>query len=481
LNQLEIGHPEQCTRVRDDGQFFGFKEVGEAHLERDTHYIPIPAVCDAGEEAAEGRGTAVSEVRDLVVESELAEKPEYVALRRETRERYKKVLPPLADLSTRVTKRLQTLVPTSRVDFSWEEMGVVELPTPRVTTLLLEDEYLSPVGKTGHGLQRAFIVAMLQDLALSRRTTTVEDARSGSSTRSQNLILGIEEPELYQHPDRQRHLSAVLLRLSKGSIPGVAEKVQVIYSTHSPLFVDLERFEDLHMFQKTQAEDGKPRQTKIASATFQSIASDLATLRGGSSKTFSVDSIKPHLQVLMTPWFNEGFFARLVALVEGTTDRGTILGIALSMGHDSESQGICVVPCESKFSMLYASLLFRSLDIPVYAVWDSHEKDKSDKNITCNRELLRFFGKPEEDFPEMVTHDSAAFKMDLFETLRSEVGDTLYDRTLSDFRERLEMPDQNKIMANSIIMKEFYEEIKKHGKCSGTLENIVSKIMAKVQ
>ena len=57
-----------------------------------------------------------------------------------------------------------------------------------------------------------------------------------------NLILSIEEPELYLHPNRQRHLSRILLELAHGGVPGVAESTQVIYSAHSPLFVDIQSF-----------------------------------------------------------------------------------------------------------------------------------------------------------------------------------------------------------------------------------------------
>ncbi len=56
-----------------------------------------------------------------------------------------------------------------------------------------------------------------------------------------NLVLAIEEPELYQHPSRQRHLASVLLNLAEGALPGVAKNTQVIYTTHSPLFVGLDR------------------------------------------------------------------------------------------------------------------------------------------------------------------------------------------------------------------------------------------------
>lgn len=59
LEAWESEHPDECSMGRDDGQFFGFKEVGQAHLERYTRVLFIPAVRDASEDAAEGRGTVL--------------------------------------------------------------------------------------------------------------------------------------------------------------------------------------------------------------------------------------------------------------------------------------------------------------------------------------------------------------------------------------------------------------------------------------
>ena len=44
---------------------------------------------------------------------------------------------------------------------------------------------------------------------------------AGEDAQMPGLILGIEEPELYQHPSRQRHLARILWGLSQGEIPGV--------------------------------------------------------------------------------------------------------------------------------------------------------------------------------------------------------------------------------------------------------------------
>src|SRR3990167_7339691 len=74
LKTWEGAHPERLERVRDEGQFFGFKEVGEAHLERYTRFLYIPSVRDASEDATEGRGSVISVLMDLVVRSTLAQR-----------------------------------------------------------------------------------------------------------------------------------------------------------------------------------------------------------------------------------------------------------------------------------------------------------------------------------------------------------------------------------------------------------------------
>ncbi len=63
---------------------------------------------------------------------------------------------------------------------------------------LVEDGYTSAVERAGHGLQRAFIMSLLQSLALaqakadSTKTASSQHAAAPASTKMPNLILGIE-------------------------------------------------------------------------------------------------------------------------------------------------------------------------------------------------------------------------------------------------------------------------------------------------
>ena len=57
--------------MRDDGKFFGFAGVSQGYLGYFTKFIKVPAVRDAAEDAAEGRGSCITEIMDLVVRSSL--------------------------------------------------------------------------------------------------------------------------------------------------------------------------------------------------------------------------------------------------------------------------------------------------------------------------------------------------------------------------------------------------------------------------
>ena len=51
----------------------------------------------------------------------------------------------------------------------WTELRQLEVPLPKADVRLVEDGYPSCVTRTGHGLQRAFILTMLQHLLSLRR------------------------------------------------------------------------------------------------------------------------------------------------------------------------------------------------------------------------------------------------------------------------------------------------------------------------
>lgn len=491
LQAWEESHPNQCSRQRDEGQFFGFKEVGEARLERFTRFISVPAVRDASEDAAEGRGTPLTEIMDLVVRGVLAQRKEIIELQKTTQNQYEQIVDPtklveLQTLERDLSNTLKTYVPDAGVNLTWLTGDVIDIPMPKADIKLVEDEYPSSVERTGHGLQRAFILTMLQHLAVAqlpaqeetdeKQTETGEISTDESALRIPNLIIGIEEPELYQHPNRQRHLSKILLKLATGSIKGVADCTQVIYSTHSPLFVDIKRFNKVRALRKVRVETNRPKQTKVNYTTFDEVARIIEKADGKPEGTYTGSTLEPRLQTLMTPWMSEGFFADVAVLVEGPEDRAAILGVATALGHDFESMGISVIPCMGKRNLDRPTAIFRGLQIPVYVIWDSDYGNKEAK-AEDNHRLLKLFDQPIEDWPEKVTEQFACFKRTLNETLRTEIGKELCNDTLEACCQDLCLGKKHAVK-NPQVIQEIINEARKQEKSSTTLEQVISQIVA---
>ncbi len=490
LKKWEATNPGSCTRTRDDGQFFGFTEVGNGYLGRHTRFIRIPAVRDASDDATEGKGSCVTEIMDLVVRSTLANRKDFVALKDDTQKRYREVMDPtklteLSGLQTQLSDTLRHYAPETNVSLEWTKLGDIDFPLPKAEVKLHEDGYKSSVQRTGHGLQRTFILTMLQHLVAAKGigaatpegyASEAEIPESGEP-QLPGLVLAIEEPELYQHPSRQRHMASVLLKLARGAIPGVAKKTQVLYTTHSPLFVGLDRFAQIRLLRKADAAAGMPRVTKAIKAELDAVAADIWIANGSQGNKYTADTLSPRLQAVMTPWVNEGFFADVAVLVEGEDDRAAILGLAKSMGHDFDSSGISVIPCMGKNNLDRPLVIFRRLGIPVYVVWDGDHGEK-DTKPEDNRKLLRLVGHTEEDWPCGVKDQHACFKADLETTLSEEVGKELFDQLLGEAQIQLGIPKKKDALKTPIAIQHVVEKAAAAGKTSETLKSIVEKIVA---
>lgn len=488
LVQWEREHPDECRRLRDDGQFFGFTEVGQGYLGRYTRFIRIPAVRDASEDATEKRGSCVTEIMDLVVRSVLAKRKEVTSFKEETQAKYKEILDPsklteLTTLQDQLTNTLKQFAPDASVSLKWAELANINIPMPEAEVKLLEDGYESAVQRTGHGLQRAFILTMLQHLISAREMEKVieegfaseEEITAPEEPCLPSLVLAIEEPELYQHPSRQRHMASVLLQLAQGSVPGVAKKTQVIYSTHSPLFVGLDRFDQIRVLRKENGEIGKPKITIVAKAALDKVAEDLWNLDGSRGDRFTAETLRPRMQAVMTSWMNEGFFADVIALVEGEGDRAAILAVAESMGHDLESMGVCVVPCMSKNNLDRPAVVFKNLGIQTYLVWDN-DKHVQNPNPDENKRLLRLVGATEEDWPTGVWNTHACLDANLEHTLRQEISETVFDALLDQVRNEFRMK-RDQALKNPFVLRRVIEEADEQGRTSTTLKAIVEKIV----
>ena len=317
-----------------------------------------------------------------------------------------------------------------------------------------------------------------------------DGSRKVADVRIPNFVIAIEEPELYQHPSRQRYLSEIMIKLTSGEIPGVAEKTQIIYCTHSPLFVKISHIDQIRLVRKISHNSSEPKITQITKTKLEDIANSLNTL--DEVNTYTSESLLARLQAIMTTWMNEGFFADVVVLVEGEDDRAAILGVAFAMGHDLESRGIAVIPSGGKNNIDRPYLIFNHLKIPTYVLWDSdYGKGETEGNCEkCqrpldrkanpedNKRILKLLGENEEEWPNYVKDKFACFENDLEFTLKTELGIEIFDECLALFQEEFGITKLKQAMKNPKFFTNLIRTGDEKGVNCNTLESIINNILA---
>ena len=160
----------------------------------------------------------------------------------------------------------------------------------------------------------------------------------------------IDEPEMYLHPQAQRHFHEILLDLVETG------GTQVVYSTHSPVFADATHYASLRLMRR------KPG--KSSAVTYV-----------GDPKRQALDTEKNAIK-LLTEYDtarSEALFADAVLLVEGKADRIGARGVAKQMTIDLDARNLTVIECGGKSSIPFHALLCRALGVPVCALYDDDQ------------------------------------------------------------------------------------------------------------
>ena len=87
-------------------------------------------------------------------------------------------------------------------------------------------------------------------------------------------------------------MASVLLRLASGSVAGVAESTQVIYTTHGPLFVGLDRFDQIRVLRKVTGGSGAPKITAVVQNPLRNVADRLWELHGRPTSRFTPETLQ---------------------------------------------------------------------------------------------------------------------------------------------------------------------------------------------
>ncbi|PKN02607.1 hypothetical protein CVU76_01035 [Candidatus Dojkabacteria bacterium HGW-Dojkabacteria-1] len=173
-----------------------------------------------------------------------------------------------------------------------------------------------------------------------------------SKLSKERVIYLIDEPEMHLHPQAQVKLFDEIQK----------SKNQVIYTTHSDMFVDIGAWKSILRF---SPEEVYPTEEILNDKSIEdkAISEHLEEI-----KQFHQD------KTIFVRENNEIFFADKCLLVEGPIDKygNAILAKKLS----KEFQNTTIVSCTGKTKILYYVLLCKAFGIPYFVIYDQDEEGK---------------------------------------------------------------------------------------------------------
>ena len=253
-------------------------------------------------------------------------------------------------------------------------------------------------------------------------------AERGAGDGSQGVIscLAIEEPELFQHPVQARAFAAVLRRLAEAA----DQNVQVTYATHSPCFIEPTHFDQIRRVSRRSADNDGQRIVTVASVTLEAVMNNLA----GDVKE---ETVRKRLDDVCLARLPEALFAEAVILVEGDTDRAVIEGCGEHDNAVLAVDGIVLAEVGGKDILLLPCAILTLLGIPCLVVFDGgkgsadrmRRDGKQETDILTverdqqrkNRDLLRYLGELEQDWPATQVTDRCVVFEDRLEQELAEL------------------------------------------------------------
>ncbi|WP_243295605.1 AAA family ATPase [Geothrix mesophila] len=467
LRAYEEEHPDRCVLMESPDQFYGVSK-GDHLLNRHIQWVFVPAIKDAASEHREAKDSALGQLLNRTVRTRVSFKERLAVVKEEAAAKYQAILAEsqgaLEDLSAKLTEGLaQWATPDAGMGLVWhaDRDKSVTVSEPYAEIVATDGAFSGALTRFGHGLQRSYLLALLQLIAAG------EGEGEGPT-----LILGVEEPELFQHPPQARHLANVLSTLSeKGN--------QVMVCTHSPLFVRGESFENVRLIRR----DAATKASVIASCSAVDIEGAVTAARGKASPLRVAAIAK--LDQELNPELNELFFAPYIVLVEGTEDIAYIKAHMLKQGvmERFRALGGHFIPVHKKSRMPKPLAILVRLGIPFFCVFDadgdcakaehlpSHESDN--KTLLT---LMGMAGAPPFPAETVWSPTATVWATSYTKVIEADFGPETWEQAKDAVRAAHGCPPN--IDKTAYYIPEFLNEAWTRGGSSPASERLVQAIMA---
>ena len=413
-----LGDGDAVVYVHDDGNILKF--TGDSlNLNQLMNFVHVQAVHDAADDVKYNKGSPLTQLMNEVVLKQLDGDKRIEDFKKMVSDKHANVAKPIMDgvlrsLGEGLSDNLKELVPSGRITLDWKPYDEF-VKTPDADAKLVEDGYESAVERAGDGIQRAFVIAILRQLhAPLPGGPSRGDATAASDSKRPTMVLAIDEPELYQHPIRQRSFANLLQSLA-------GRGIQVLYSTHSPHFVKIDKIEQIWRLRKEAPENGGPRATVLRHTNTSCMNNRIKMVRP-SHKSQDSQAALYSLDRMMASHISEGFFSDTVVLVEGEEDYAYITETAKRAGHDLVAEGIPVIPCGGKCSLSKPAAIFLNLGIKVYLIWD-----KDDDRGDFSRSLARLMEPNSLGDTKLISRRYACMEPNMEEVLKKDLGKEFFE------------------------------------------------------
>lgn len=377
---------------------FGFN--GQNKLSGLFDFVLVTADLRASEESVEGKKTIIGRILERAINRDAANAA-FEALAKEVSEKQAAINEEhlgeqLKELADALTLEVNVFAAGRGVRLHPRTPDV--RPSPASISVAISDALNeTSVDRQGHGFQRALLISSLKLLA----------SRGAQGNDGSVICLAIEEPELFQHPTQARVFSKVLRDLAQDPKGGL----QVMYATHSPYFIDPKYFDQVRRVTRRQSSPEAHPSVAIYAASIDKVTTRLAGYRDD-------EAVRARWDQVCTRNLAEAFFAEAVVLVEGDTDKGVLDGMSRREGQRQlEADGITITEAWGKTGIYTPHAILAELRIPTLVIFDNdsgcanrirariasggngNPDAEEAKIIGENRDLLRYLGEPEVDFP----------------------------------------------------------------------------------
>ncbi|MFP3122604.1 AAA family ATPase [Ectobacillus funiculus] len=297
----------------------------------------------------------------------------------------------------------------------------------------------------GDGLRYAFNIFLhILELLVHLKTTTKAEnyeklmISMPDDKKYLPLIICLDEPEIHQHPYRQRALIKSIQKIIKNENKDFIELLkslfgidgfigQVFVVTHSPNIL-LNEYKEII---RIHNQDGIVKATSGMNIDFE-------------------PKVHKHLARSFS-YIKEAMFSESVILVEGDTEFGAVPVFAARLGYDIDEDGIGVIKLDGADSVKRCLELYRAFEIPVNAIIDKDKQDSYNgekdvyftSNIDFEEEVYSLFSLKE--YMKYLTEVDKI--QSLIKTLKEHIDDFDVRKFLDQLEEyEIKVEDSTRIM-----------------------------------